>query len=89
MAEKALAMNKSERLVSFDLLKLFAIYLVVLGHCVQHLLPSHSYDEPMYVYIYSFHMPLFMMISGYFSYKKEKTSVIMWGRLSENSDIAI
>ncbi len=70
MEEITPAVDKSERIVSFDLLKLFAIYLVVLGHCVQHLLPTHPYDEPMYIYIYSFHMPLFMMMSGYFSYKQ-------------------
>ena len=68
-----------QRLIQFDLLKLFAIYLVVLGHCVQHLLPTHPYDEPLYVYIYSFHMPLFMMISGFFSYKEELSFCSAWG----------
>lgn len=68
-----------ERLVYFDLLKLFAIYLVIIGHCVQYLLPTRPYDEPLYVYIYSFHMPLFMMISGFFSYKEEMTLGMAWG----------
>ena len=56
-----------KRSITFDYLKLFAIYLVLWGHCIQQL---RSYDNPMdsvYLIIYSFHMPLFMMVSGYFS----------------------
>ncbi len=55
------------RLQQFDALKLFAIYLVIFGHCLQHLLSTDHVDETGYVIIYSFHMPLFIMISGYFA----------------------
>lgn len=41
--------------------------MVILGHCIQHLLSTDYVDEIGYVMIYSFHMPLFMMISGYFA----------------------
>lgn len=45
----------------------FAIYLVVLGHCIQY--ASHAGYEfsqnKIFEIIYSFHMPLFMLISGY------------------------
>lgn len=51
----------------FDLLKFFAIFLVLWGHAIQHLHPSSYADNSMYRFIYSFHMPLFMMIVGYFS----------------------
>lgn len=54
------------RNIAFDLLKLFAIFLVLWGHCIQHMKISNI-DEPIFLLIYSFHMPLFMMISGYFS----------------------
>ena len=54
------------RNIAFDLLKLFAIFLVLLGHCIQHMKISNV-EEPIFLLIYSFHMPLFMMISGYFS----------------------
>lgn len=54
------------RNIAFDLLKLFAIFLVLWGHCIQHMKVTNT-DEPIYLFIYSFHMPLFMMISGYFS----------------------
>lgn len=44
---------------------------VVLGHIVQYL--SDNYDENhLFRYIYAFHMPLFMMISGYVSSLTEK-----------------
>jgi len=49
-----------------DALKCFAIFLVLAGHCIQYLLSSEYADEPGYRLIYSFHMPLFMMIVGFF-----------------------
>ncbi|MBO7579917.1 MAG: acyltransferase family protein [Bacteroidaceae bacterium] len=55
------------RLKAFDILKLYAIFLVLWGHSIQYFLSSTYYDEPIYRIIYSFHMPLFMMISGFFS----------------------
>ena len=67
------------RIIAFDLIKLFAIFLVIEGHCTQHLLSSFEYDEPVYVYIYSFHMPLFMFLSGYFSFKKNIDIKTAWG----------
>ena len=59
---------KGARLVYFDALKLFAIYLVIWGHCINWYQLGHGEYDAIYRYIYSFHMPLFMMISGYFSY---------------------
>ena len=55
------------RILYFDAIKLIAIYLVLYGHCVQHLTDGYEYENPLYIFIYSFHMPLFMIISGYFS----------------------
>lgn len=57
-----------ERLIQFDFLKLVAIFLVCYGHCIQYLLPTKPYEEIGYLLIYSFHMPLFMAISGFFAY---------------------
>lgn len=62
-------MNKKSRELSFDILKSLAIYLVLWGHCMQHL--QHEVagrDFFVFRLIYSFHMPLFMMVSGYFAY---------------------
>ena len=69
-------MANTPRIKSMDALKLFAIFLVLWGHCVQHLLSSEYYDEPLYRIIYSFHMPLFMAISGFFGARIAENSFI-------------
>lgn len=62
--------------LTLDYLKAFAIILVVLGHSLQYGLGEPNdgiFDNWLMKFIYSFHMPLFMMISGYlfgFSVKK-------------------
>lgn len=55
----------------FDVLKFVLIVFVILGHVVEKSL-SDYYMRLLYTYIYSFHMPLFVFISGYFSKKKDK-----------------
>ena len=62
-------MKVKQRLISFDLLKLFAIFLVLWGHCIQYLLHDNPFDNPVFMSIYAFHMPLFMMMSGFFARK--------------------
>ena len=64
---KPINTNNVARNKAFDVLKLFAIFLVVWGHCIQNLHSGDFYSEPVYKIIYSFHMPLFMVISGFFS----------------------
>lgn len=57
--------NMKERCVYIDVVKAFAIFLVVLGHVIQFWLYTESWwKEKIFLLIYSFHMPLFMMISG-------------------------
>lgn len=47
-----------------DAVRGFAILLVVLGHAIQY--TTHGYDDIfLFRAIYSFHMPLFMFISGF------------------------
>lgn len=64
-----------ERILYMDALKLFAITLVVIGHVVLFMAEHNEQDisiklsNPLYLYIYAFHMPLFMTISGFFSSK--------------------
>lgn len=60
---------RPERVVAFDVLKCFAIFLVCWAHGIQHLTTADCVENPLYRWIYSFHMPLFMMVSGYFSIK--------------------
>lgn len=57
-----------------DILRGFAIIMVVLGHCIQEgsgeIFKAQTlfFSDKIYQFIYSFHMPLFMMVSGYLSY---------------------
>ena len=63
----------SERIYKFDNLKLLLIYLVVLGHVIDVNLGTtggltqNSRDmATLFVTIYTFHMPLFIFVSGLF-----------------------
>lgn len=56
---------KQERNEVIDLIKGFTIILVVLGHSIQQQLGTEMDSNLMFKIIYSFHMPLFMWISGY------------------------
>ena len=59
-------MEMKKRIAYIDNLKAFAILLVVLGHVLQYIYCPLSYkDNSLFTFIYSFHMPLFMFISGY------------------------
>lgn len=60
-------MNTTKRDYSFDFLKGVLIFLVVWGHVIQILGPESYLKNPLYIWIYSFHMPLFIFISGYFA----------------------
>lgn len=57
----------SNRIVAFDIAKCLAIGLVIYGHTIQHYSTLNRLDNWAYTFVYSFHMPLFMIISGYFS----------------------
>lgn len=57
--------QKVGRLAYLDNLKGFLILLVVLGHCLQD--TGASDENLLFRYIYSFHMPLFMAVSGFAS----------------------
>jgi fucose 4-O-acetylase-like acetyltransferase len=64
----------------WDLTKGVLIYLVVLGHTIQYIIYGggiYSFEDPIFKYIYSFHMPAFIFISGFFSsfYKINKISI--------------
>lgn len=58
-----------------DCVKGFAIFLVVLGHCIQYGSGSEVlklglfFNDSLFKFIYTFHMPLFMLVSGYLFYQ--------------------
>ena len=58
----------SKRKNEWDIVKVFAIFLVLEGHSIMHLRSGDYWQNPAYLWICSFHMPLFMIVTGYFSY---------------------
>lgn len=65
---------EKKRNVLVDVLKAYAIFLVVLGHVIQTFCPEWN-SNSLEVAIVMFHMPLFITISGYFFVKSaEKCS---------------
>ena len=71
-----IVMNNRDR--TLDIAKGILIILVVLGHSIQFsfgpewLDSEQYYENIVFRSIYSFHMPLFMMISGYLFYNSNK-----------------
>jgi fucose 4-O-acetylase-like acetyltransferase len=51
----------------FDNAKYLAIVLVAMGHSWEPLKSGHRILEASYMFVYAFHMPAFILISGYFS----------------------
>lgn len=66
----------SKRLILIDVMQGIAMFLVVLGHHLFNFMP-HWYGQ-LFKWIYTFHMPLFIFISGFlvrYSYK----GIRSWG----------
>ncbi|BEG98835.1 acyltransferase family protein [Bacteroides sedimenti] len=62
-----------KRIYYLDLIKFFAIYIVILGHAIQYI-GKGFWHNPLWELIYSFHMALFMIMSGYFFSSSMKLS---------------
>ena len=68
-------MNNKERIIWIDYLKAFACFLVLYGHLIQSLKsidPIFNINSYVNYFIYLFHMPLFICISGILYYKFRK-----------------
>ncbi|GAB6169593.1 acyltransferase family protein [Clostridium carnis] len=70
--------SKKERNYSLDNLKVMLIFTVVFGHVIEYYIKDSVILKGIYIFIYIFHMPLFIFISGYFSknFKKMKRKSI-------------
>ncbi|WP_144460999.1 acyltransferase family protein [Siminovitchia fortis] len=51
----------------FDNAKILLIFLVVFGHFLQSYIETSSFISFLYKFIYTFHMPAFILISGFFA----------------------
>ena len=67
-----LVLYMKERVYKFDNLKLLLIVLVIFGHILEFV--PNSMDK--YIFIYTFHMPCFMFVTGYFA-KFDRWNIIL------------
>ncbi|MDF2612723.1 MAG: hypothetical protein K0S71_509 [Clostridia bacterium] len=65
-------MEQTQRNYLIDNLKVLLIFFVVLGHVIEYNIQGNSFFMGLYLFIYFFHMPLFVFISGYLSKNIEK-----------------
>lgn len=56
-----------ERNAYFDNAKLLLIYLVVFGHAIQPFTDDFKTMSTLYTWIYTFHMPAFIFLAGFFA----------------------
>ncbi len=59
-------MTKPIREARWDNIKFFLIYLVILGHVMEYFCDQYAAVRGIFFFIYSFHMPAFLYISGLF-----------------------
>ena len=71
-----LTQHSSHREPYWDCLKAALIFLVILGHVIKYHVGNGSIGMGIYNYLYVFHMPLFIFISGRFSRKKSNKRYI-------------
>lgn len=71
---------EKKRSITIDYLKAFAMILVVLGHSMDymavHYQPFTTLEQQARMIIYAVHVPLFFMVAGYLTHKKESKAYI-------------
>lgn len=75
-------MTKDQERAYINVVKGIAVVLMIWGHCIQYSSEGafNVFDHPVFQGIYSFHMPLFMLISGYlfaFSFRKRDLKTLL------------
>lgn len=91
--ENLITQENKERLF-INILKGLAVFFMIWGHCVQYCIPHgvDFFENTVFKFIYSFHMPLFMLISGYLFYaslEKREFKEIISHRVSTLLYIAV
>lgn len=61
-----------QRLIWADSLKGWLMILVILGHAIQTVMLEDCNNDHVWNIIYSFHMPTFMAVSGWFAYRQKQ-----------------
>lgn len=75
MNSSANAVSAKPRLYGYDNIKCILIFLVVLAHLIEISAPFEG-KQQLYTLIYSFHMPVFIFLSGFFA--KHSSSKIVF-----------
>lgn len=60
-------MEVKKRVEKWDILKLVLIFLVVFGHLIDSFFDESEWMKTAFLCIYTFHMPVFIFVSGLFS----------------------
>jgi fucose 4-O-acetylase-like acetyltransferase len=60
-------MSNQSRNASIDNIKAVLIFLVVFGHLIETQILENRFLHAVWIFLYSFHMPMFALISGMFS----------------------
>jgi fucose 4-O-acetylase-like acetyltransferase len=86
--EKYSTKSEKKRNSKVDFLRAIAIFLVLWGHSIQYTCNGKNdvLQNPLFIFIYSFHMPLFMMISGwvfYYSFYSKALLTIIIGKYKQ------
>lgn len=58
---------KAQRSCKWDILKFILIFLVVLGHGVDYFTGASEFMRSLFIFIYTFHIPVFIFVSGLFA----------------------
>lgn len=64
---------QEKRNLFIDFIKGISMTLVVIGHVIQFVNKSSFYNSKSFIFIYSFHMPFFLAISGYLFFRTLKS----------------
>ncbi len=70
-------MRNVERNAYFDNAKLVLIFLVVFGHLIQPFVGDSENLKTLYLWLYTFHMPAFIFLAGFFAKGAGKWSSIV------------
>ena len=70
MVDRGVIIVQGKEIVWLDWAKAIGIWLVVLGHTIQATCMDREIGRFCYDFIYTFHMPLFFILSGYLFQKK-------------------
>lgn len=66
-----------ERNAFFDNAKFILIFLVVFGHMIQPFTDGSTTINTLYMWIYTFHMPAFILLAGFFAKGSGNISYIL------------